>query len=168
MSLSARPRVRDIVTPVTLVLFVVSTVTGVMLLLHWQGALVKASHEWLSLVFAAIAAWHLARNWKPFLGYLRRRAALVALGVALVVSAVFTGLTAQNGGGLSPGALYHRLADASVATAAPALGVEPSAALARLEGAGLVAQSGETLAEIGARAGLSVSAVLGLVAGGQP
>jgi hypothetical protein len=53
---------RDVVTPVTTVLFVVSTASGVMLLLHWQGGLVRTSHEWLSLAFAVFAGWHLVKN----------------------------------------------------------------------------------------------------------
>src|SRR4051812_47741740 len=71
MSVNARISTRDVVTPVTIVAFVVSTVTGVMLLLHWNVGLVRFSHEWLSVVFSAVAVWHLARNWKSFTAYLR-------------------------------------------------------------------------------------------------
>jgi hypothetical protein len=168
MSAPARSLARDIVTPVTMVLFIVSGLTGVMLLLHWQSALVKSTHEWLGLVFAAMALWHLARHWKPFRSYLRRRVPQVALALSLVVAVGFTAMTGQSGGGLAPGALYHRLSEAPVAAAAPALGVETTAALVRLEDAGITVDATDTLAEIADRAGLSAPAVLGLIAGGQP
>jgi len=86
MSPNPRALTRDIVTPVTVVAFVVSTVTGVMLLAHWNAGLVRFSHEWLSVVFSAVAAWHLFRNWKAFKQYLKRNAALAAFGVSLVAS----------------------------------------------------------------------------------
>lgn len=81
---------RDLVTPVTAVLFLVSTITGIMLLLHWQGRFVHTAHEWLSVVFSALAIWHLVRNWHAFLTYLRRPASLAAIGVAIVASIIFT------------------------------------------------------------------------------
>lgn len=43
---------QDVVTPATAVLVVVSTVTGIMLLLPWQSGL--AAHEWLSVLFVAV------------------------------------------------------------------------------------------------------------------
>jgi len=158
-----RPSIaREAITPITLVLFAVSTVTGIMLLLHWQGGLVKSSHEWLSLVFSAIALWHLARNWKPFLAYLRRRLPQAALVGALAVSIGFTALTGQSGG-VSPGAVFHRLADAPVSSVAPALGLETQAALIRLEAAGAKAGPDESLATVAGRAGLTTPALLGLM-----
>ena len=87
LSASARQQVhgrgwsmgRDVATPGTAVLFVVSTVTGIMLLLHWQSGLVHASHEWLSVIFSAIALWHLIKNWRAFSLYLKRHVPLVTL-----------------------------------------------------------------------------------------
>jgi hypothetical protein len=55
MSTTSRIVSRSVVTPATLVLFVVSTVTGIMLLVHWKAGLVRFSHEWLSVGFSAIA-----------------------------------------------------------------------------------------------------------------
>ncbi|KAA5606090.1 DUF4405 domain-containing protein [Roseospira marina] len=154
---------RDIVTPVTIILFGVSTVTGIMLLVHWQGALVKPSHEWLSVVFSAIAVWHLVRNWRPFLGYLRRRVAVVALAVSLVLSVVFTGMTGTTAP-VSPGAVFHALAEASLADVAPAFGLELDQARATLRAAGVDATGDDTLATIGARAGLGGPGVMTLLA----
>lgn len=91
MSAALRTVSRTIVTPVTIVLFVVSTVTGVMLLLRWQAGLVRFSHEWLNLAFSAIALWHLVRNWAAFVQYFRRNLALGAFAVSLIASVAIPG-----------------------------------------------------------------------------
>jgi len=158
---------RDIVTPVTTILFVVSTVTGIMLLLHWQGSLVHVSHEWLSLAFSAVAGWHLVKNWRAFARYLERRVALSAIAAALAISVVFTGLTGSpsTAGGGGPRAVIGALAEASLATAAPALGLEPAAAIDQLTRTGFTPPLLEdTLAAIAARNGRSVMDVLGAMA----
>jgi len=157
---------RDIVTPVTIVLFVVSTVTGVMLLVHWNGGLVKFSHEWLSVVFSAIALWHLARNWKPFLGYLRRRLALVAFMVSLAASVVITGLTGTTAS-VSPGAVFRTVSAAPLEAAAPAFGLSLEDAEAVLSAAGITATPDETLAAIGARSGLGGPGIMTVLATGR-
>lgn len=157
---------RDVVTPVTMVLFVVSTVTGVMLLLHWQGGLVHAAHEWLSILFSAVAAWHLARNWRAFTGYLRRRPALVAMAASLAVCVGFTAMTASGGGRGGPPALLRALTSAPLATAAPLFGLTPAEAAGRLHAAGYEAAEGETLAAIGARRGQGGAEVAILLAAG--
>jgi hypothetical protein len=154
---------REIVTPVTAVLFLVSTVTGVMLLVHWNAGLARASHEWLSLVFSGIAVWHLARNWRPFVGYVRRRLPLAALILSLAASLVFTGMTASPGG-VSPGAVFHTVSEASLDAAAPAFGLTLDEARAILRAAGIEGGPDETLRVIGDRAGLSGPAVMTLLA----
>lgn len=153
MSPNIKIPARDIVTPVTIVTFIVSTVTGVMLLLHWNAGLVRFSHEWLSMVFSAVALWHLARNWKSFTGYLRRNAALAVFAASLAVSVVFTGMTGTTSN-VSPGAVFRALSSASVESAAPAFGLTPAAAIAVLKAENIEATGGETLNAIGARTGL--------------
>lgn len=143
---------RDIVTPVTIVTFVVSTVTGVMLLLHWNAGLVRFSHEWLSVVFSAVALWHLARNWKGFLAYLRRNAALATFAVAMVTSLAVTGLTGTSSTA-NPAVVFRSLSNATLEAAAPAFGMTTDGAVATLRGAGIEASPGETLDTIGGRSG---------------
>src|SRR4051794_10863113 len=151
MSPNPRALTRDIVTPVTVVTFVVSTVTGVMLLAHWNAGLVRFSHEWLSVVFSAVAAWHLFRNWKAFKQYLKRNAALAAFGVSLVASVVITGMTGATSSA-NPGLIFRALSNATVDAAAPAFGLAPGDAVAMLKAANIEASGGETLQAIGTRA----------------
>lgn len=164
MASTTKTMTRDIATPVTIVLFVVSTVTGVMLLAHWQSGLVRFSHEWLSLVFAVIAVWHLVKNWRPFLSYLKRRLPLVAFVVSLAASVVITGMTGSTAA-VSPGAVFHAVSATSLEAAAPAFGLDLAEAQARLRAAGIdTAAPDETLEAIGARSGLGGPGVMTVLA----
>jgi Domain of unknown function (DUF4405) len=158
MSANARLSTRDVVTPVTIAAFVVSTVTGVMLLLHWNAGLVRFSHEWLSVVFSAVAIWHLARNWRSFTAYLRRNAALVVFVISLAASVVFTGLTGTSSNA-NPGAVFRALSNATLDSAAPAFGMTSSDAIAILKSANIEASGSETLNEIGTRTGVGPAAI---------
>ena len=159
---------RDVVTPVTAILFIVSTVTGVMLLLHWKGAWVHASHEWLSLVFSAIAIWHLVRNWRTFTRYFKSSPALSAAVIALAVSLVFTYMTARDAGGGGPRKVFMTLSRATVTQVAPAFGLTPDAALARLKQAGYSGSAEESLNAIGQRANKRGADVIMLLSGNMP
>jgi hypothetical protein len=157
---------RDVVTPGTAVLFVVSTVTGIMLLLHWQGGLVHAAHEWLSVVFSAIAIWHLVKNWRAFSLYLKRNVPLVAIVVTAVVSLVFTAVTARGPGGGNPRAILGAIAAQPLAAVAPAMGLDQARAVALLRDAGIDAAGHEPLAAIAGRSGRDVLELAGVLAGG--
>lgn len=154
---------RNIVTPVTIVLFIVSTVTGLMLLLHWNAGLVRFSHEWLSVVFAAIAVWHLVKNWRAFTAYLKRHLALAAFIVSLVASVAITGATGTTAS-ISPGAVFRALSGATLADTAEAFGMTPASAIDVLAAAGIDAAAAETLNGIGERAGTGAAAIATLLA----
>lgn len=167
MSLNVKTLTRDIVTPVTITTFVVSTVTGIMLLVHWKVGLVKFSHEWLSLVFSAVGIWHFAKNWRAFTPYFKRNAAVVTLAVSLIVSVIITGMTGTTSN-VSPGAVFRALSNATLDTAAPAFGMAPNDAITLLKAANIEAAGGETLGEIGKRAGLGAPAITSILATRRP
>jgi hypothetical protein len=156
---------RDVVTPGTAVLFVVSTVTGIMLLLHWQSGLVHASHEWLSVVFSAVAIWHLVKNWRAFSLYFRRNVPLVAIALTIVASLAFTAATARGPGG-NPRAIIGAIAAQPLAAVAPAMGLDQARAVALLREAGIDATDHEPLAAIAGRSGHDVFELAGVLAAG--
>lgn len=158
---------RDVVTPGTAVLFVVSTVTGIMLLLHWQGGLVHAAHEWLSVLFSVVATWHLVRNWRAFTLYLRRNAPRVAILTTIAVSLAFTAATARGPGGGNPRAVIGAIAAQPLSAVAPALGLEPARAVVLLQAAGIDAAGNESLAAIAARSGRDVLELAAIVVAGS-
>ncbi len=163
VAFDTRALTRHVVTPVTIVTFIVSTVTGIMLLGHWNAGLVRFSHEWLSVVFSAIGLWHLAKNWGAFKGYLKRNAALAAFAVSLVLSVGITAMTGTSGQA-SPGAVFGALSRAPLELVAPAFGLTPDQAIARLKMANIQAVGPETLAVIGARAGIGGPGVASILA----
>lgn len=158
---------RDIITPVTIVLFIISTITGIMLFFHFQGGLVKTSHEWLSLVFSAIAIWHLVRNWRSFTLYFKRSPALVAFGVSLVLSLAFTAMTGRTSGG-SPRMVFMALSNATLEHTAPAFGLSVDEAMTKLKAAGYTAKPNETLNIISKRVGKRGGDIVFLLAKKQP
>jgi hypothetical protein len=166
MAIALKSITRNIVTPVTIVTFVVSTVTGIMLLGHWNAGLVRFSHEWLSVVFSAVGLWHLAKNWNAFVGYLKRNAAIAAFAVSLLASLVVTGMTGSTSS-VNPGAVFGALSRASLEAAAPAFGLTPVEAVGKLNAANIDAVGGETLAAIGARSGVGAAGVASILAARQ-
>jgi len=54
------------VTPLTVCVFAVIATSGLMLFLGLFEGTVKEMHEWLGVAFVAVAALHLAKNWRPF------------------------------------------------------------------------------------------------------
>lgn len=156
---------RDVVTPGTAVLFVVSTVTGIMLLLHWQGGLVHAAHEWLSVVFSAIAVWHLVKNWRAFTLYLRRNVPLATIVATIALSLAFTAATARGpSGGGNPRAIIGALTAQPLSAVAPAMGVDEARAIAALRAAGIDAAASEPLTVIAGRNGRDPFELAGLLA----
>lgn len=157
---------RDVVTPGTAVLFLVSTVTGIMLLLHWQSGLVHASHEWLSVVFSGIAIWHLGKNWRAFSLYLKRNVPLVAIVLTIVGSLAFTAATARGPGG-NPRAIVGAIAAQPLAVVAPALGLDQARAVALLREAGIDAAGHDTLSALSGRSGRDAFELAGVLAAGS-
>lgn len=167
MVFDARALTRNVATPVTIVTFVVSTVTGIMLLAHWNAGLVRFSHEWLSVVFSAVGVWHLVKNWGAFKGYLKRNAAVAVFVVSLVLSLVVTAMTGTSGQ-VSPGAVFGALSRAPLDAVAPAFGLTTEEAADRLKAADIEALGTETLAVIGTRAGVGAAGVASILAARKP
>jgi Domain of unknown function (DUF4405) len=152
MSTTQQSLARNTITPIAAVLFLVSTITGVMLFFHYKGGLVKESHEWLSIVFSVIAIWHLVRNWSRFTPYFKRNSALVAFGLTLIASLAFTAATGRDSGG-GPRMVFMALSNATLEHTAPAFNLSLDEAMKRLKLAGYDAVPNETLNIIGKRAG---------------
>ncbi|WP_448204045.1 DUF4405 domain-containing protein [Azospirillum sp. sgz302134] len=160
---------RTIVTPVVTVLFMVSTVSGIMLFYKWNPNLVRNAHEWLGLGFGALGIWHLVRNWKAFTQYFKRKPALGAFAVTAVVAVAMISLTGTNpspGGG--PGAMVRALSNAPLETAAPVFGLTADKAILVLKGANIEATNTDTLAAIGTKAGTNAVAVASILNGQKP
>ena len=144
---------RAVITPLTTALFAVAAITGAMLFFHLDSGLVHTAHEWISLAFVLAALGHVLRNAKPILHYAKQKQALVAFGTGCAVSLALIALTANAGHGGDPGSVFRTLSQAKLEAVAPALGLTAEDAAAVLRSDGYEILEGQTLDEIGAKAG---------------
>ena len=70
--------------------FVITSVTGVLLYFRVRASPIEELHIWIGFLMIAGALFHIARNWRQFLGYFRRPAFYAGLALTLVISALFS------------------------------------------------------------------------------
>ncbi|KJV06594.1 hypothetical protein VZ95_20660, partial [Elstera litoralis] len=76
-------------TPLTLGLFLISTISGLALYFHLGTNLFREMHEILSLVLLVPVIVHIWRNWPGFVNYFRRRAMPISLAVCFLAAVPF-------------------------------------------------------------------------------
>ena len=114
------------------------------------------------MVLLAPFALHLWKNWRGFLGYVRRRTLVVPLVASLLVALPFavSGLAGSNGGNPAFRTI-PLMTQAHLSDLAPVLKTTPDALLATLQEPGYQAHStDETLEAVAAAAGRPASEVL--------
>lgn len=80
---------RELATSFTTFLFIVISVTGVLMFFHILDNFTKEIHEILGLAFVAVAGFHVIVNWKAMKNYFNKKSfAFSALSV-LVISSMF-------------------------------------------------------------------------------
>ncbi|MEZ5839704.1 MAG: DUF4405 domain-containing protein [Hyphomicrobiales bacterium] len=140
-------------TTFTTTLFAVSAVSGVFLFFHTAQDIFKEMHEWLSMVLLLPVAFHVYKNWRPFLGYFRNKVIYMPLVASLVVAVAF-GWATVGGGGSPVGKIFGAMEKASISELAPIFDKTPDEVLASLKNAGFeVTSADETPAAIAGRAG---------------
>jgi hypothetical protein len=85
-------------TAATITLFVILSVTGLMLLFKWDGGFVKEAHSWLGLVFVLTGVFHMVRHWPSIRHYARGRLLWVVAALTLIATAAFVVPELNNGG----------------------------------------------------------------------
>jgi hypothetical protein len=95
-------RLRTWAGPVTIGSFVAVAFTGILMFFHLNTGLMKLAHEWMSwlLVLGVIA--HLIVNWKPFLRYFTRPAAIGIMMVLFLLGALSALPQGRSGGHRHP------------------------------------------------------------------
>lgn len=131
---------REWATPLTLGVFTLMSVTGLLMFFHLDSALQKTVHEWAGWVVVAAAALHVAANWPGFRRYFKpgTGAAVIALCAALI-AASFLPLGGAAGEPQSPPAIAMRaLAQAPLSQVAPLFGQSAAQARQALAAAGIL------------------------------
>ncbi len=133
---------REWTTPIIAGAFLLLAVTGVLMFFHAATGLAKELHEWVSWIFLAAAAVHLAVNFTPFKNYLAQRKGQMVVGafaLLLVVS-----LLPFGGSGEPPYvAPLRSLGTAPLATLAQVAQTSPEQVVERLKKEGLAVQSAQ-------------------------
>jgi hypothetical protein len=150
-------------TPLTLGLFVVSTVSGVALFFHLGQAYFRGMHEWLSMLLIVPFALHMWKNWTPMVNYVKRRTIIwpVALSLAAGIAFAVPAMTATTTGGGSPFRAIQTMTRAPIADIAPVLKTTPDGLVAALRARGYVVGSpADTLEMVAAGAGIPATQIL--------
>lgn len=135
---SADELLRKYATQATAALAVVVGVTGVMMFFHLAKPQVEPMHEWLGMVFAAVAVLHALRHRRAFAAMLEqpRMRAISAVTVAAAIAFLaFTPSKPANPFRMATEVVVR----APLADLAPLLGVSQQELTARLHSAGIAA-----------------------------
>lgn len=131
---------REWATPLTIGVFALMSVTGLLMFFHLDSGVQKAVHEWAGWVVVAAVVTHAAANWLGFKRYFsgkgRSVAILAACGLALALS--FVPLQGEGQGMSPPGIAIQAIARAPVTAVAPLFKLSVDEARQRLASAGIM------------------------------
>jgi len=135
---------RKYATPLSLVTGLAVSVTGLLMLFGIRGEMGDI-HEWIGVAFVAAILMHIVRNWRGLGAMFRSRTpAMIAVIGGLALTALIVlhlpmfAESGQGGGHQGgPWVVMNRVADAPIATSAPALGLTADQAVAKLRAAGV-------------------------------
>ena len=153
---------KSFITPITAALFIIVTVTGILLLFHAGGGSAKKIHELLGIAFVIGAILHLAVNWRIFASYLRKPVT-IALSVAVIaVLATMTG-GGEKAGGSPVKEMFGLVENAPLTHFAPLVGAQPAEAVEILKREGLtVSDESQTIGDIAKSNGRRTPDILAL------
>ncbi len=163
---------RNYATPLSLVTFLATTVTGVLLFFEVRSGLLSEVHEWVGMLFVAAMLLHLARNWRGLVAMLSapRNKAIVgglgAIATLLILASVPFGAGGVHGGQEFHGSqqIVQGLTDVPIAKLAPVLGMTDEEAMLRLRRGGVAVEGPEqSLAEIADKQHKELPSLLGLM-----
>ncbi len=140
---------REWATPLTIGVFALMAVTGVLMFFHLDSGLNKPAHEWLGWVMIAGAAAHVAANWLAFKRYFLSsvKARAIVAGFVVVLAASFV---SPPGGvkGMSPPVMAMKaVTRAPISAVAPLAGKPVDRLLGDLAKAGVALPNGEATLE---------------------
>ncbi len=138
------PVSREWATPLTIGVFALMAITGLLMFFHLDSGLQKSVHEWLGWLLVAAVAAHATANWVGFKRYLRSPGrAWAILGVcALALAATFVPL-APAAADVSPPVLAMRaVSEAPLSTVASLAGKSVEQLQGDLDAAGIHVGSG--------------------------
>lgn len=80
---------RNVLSALLSVVFVVVSVTGVMMYFKMRMFSIQTLHIWLGFAFALVGCLHLFKNWQGFCFYFKKRSTLVSVLLGVSVTLAF-------------------------------------------------------------------------------
>lgn len=133
---------RQVITSFTIALFLIISVTGVLMFFHIQSGPIRVLHEWLSIVFVVFGVLHVVVNWQVFLTYLKKPAMITFFVLIAILPLFLIGNGNERGGNPIMG-IMRNLEESSLTHIAPLFGMDESKAIATLQEHGIKIVSGQ-------------------------
>ncbi len=155
--------------------FVITSVTGVLLYFHIRIGPTEALHIWIGFLMIAGAFFHIARNWRQFLGYFRRPAFYAGLALTGLISAWFSYpalMSTETAQGGRPDmraafAISQAVSRAALSDFAPLAHTDANGLMAKLSAMGIaVSDPAATLQSVADTAGKSAQELAAALLGG--
>lgn len=156
-------KLRKWATPLTIGSFLLMAGTGVMMFFELEDGLTTVVHQWMSWIFLAGAAAHLAIHFRPLRNHLRSplgKASFAVFAAILVGSAFSWGMTT---GPQLKRPIEERLVEAPLSALADVAGRDIEALLRRFEESGASARGEQSIRQIAALSGADENRLLGLI-----
>ena len=80
---------RNILSALLSVVFVVVSITGILMYFKVRMFSIQTLHIWLGFAFALVGCLHLFKNWKGFLSYFKKRSTVVSIAFGVLVTLTF-------------------------------------------------------------------------------
>ena len=133
---------RPWITPLVVGIFLLMSVTGLLMFFHLDSGLNKTAHEWVGWGMVVAVGLHITLNWPAFKRYFTQTTGrwVMALCAAILVLS-FVPLGGAGGGKPPFMAPVQALANAPLSVLAQVAGVTPAELRTKLANAGVTAQS---------------------------
>lgn len=113
--------VRKWSTPLTIGIFVLMAVTGLLMFFHWDSGFNKLAHEWVGLLFVFAVAMHVYANFASFSKHIKqpKRSAIIAVCVGVLALSF---ISLPGVGKPSPRIVIQKLVNVPIEQLVPASG----------------------------------------------
>ena len=124
--------------------FVVVGVTGVIFKFFFKNHVLEQIHGWLGIAMVIAAVFHIVQNWASLRNHLRDWRVLT-LVVPILLVAIFFSISQreQDGDGINPRAIVHKLFNGNAGDVAKAFGKNVNSVFALMKNDGLHVESGD-------------------------
>jgi hypothetical protein len=130
-------------TPVVIGAGLFVAVSGVLMFFGVHDP-VQLAHEWIGMLFAGAILLHILNHWSAFKKYFSQRMALSLVGIVLLATSTFIGVSAMQVGGNPMMKIVRSIEASTVAEVAPLLDESAQSVASRIQAAGFRVEASES------------------------